>query len=640
MFWRKSIQVQISIMLLLQMLFFVGTVSLTLYEMQLRKHDYEILNLAGQLRVISSTIAEESQRFSKDITVRTDGQDQSMEIYLQNVENQLLLYDKIITSFQNRELDPSITGRDDPLRCNWDEKSINQLDKTSTIMQGFREGMPKVVAVEQMKRNGEIVEVSRYISNNSDLLRTSSYDLSRTFQYMMEKKQEIIVWINQIAMTLSVIIFILILIFFRKNIFTPLRNTMADFDRAANGDLSCQVPIGGSIEISQMTMSFNNLLSRLNALFRLSDNINKGTSLDDMLKLLQREFKEFLPLDWVGVFTHNPGQTQMTLERFTGGNSSVFRENEMFSLDDFGSEGFLTQKIPSAIADLEAATKVAGNNELLKKLLAEKQKSVIIFPLGIGGDTSAVMVFAANRLNAYSSRDLELIGNLAGQIRTSLDKTVVLEGLIIVTVQGLAKLAESKDPETGDHLMRMSLYAALIVEQLGVVGPYRDQISAEYVRNIYRFASMHDIGKVGIPDQILLKPGKLDADEWIQMRKHPSIGGLVLRQSETQMRNLGLSIFQMAIDIAESHHEKFDGSGYPNGLAGQSIPLAGRIIAVADVFDALTSQRPYKRAFSIDEALEIMRKDIGSHFDPDVFQGFEQALPQILVVYENHKHID
>ena len=106
------------------------------------------------------------------------------------------------------------------------------------------------------------------------------------------------------------------------------------------------------------------------------------------------------------------------------------------------------------------------------------------------------------------------------------------------------------------------------------------------------------------------------------------------------MRSLGHSIFQMGVDIAETHHEKVDGSGYPNGLKGRDIPLAGKIIAVADVFDALTSKRPYKRAFSVEEALDIMGKDVGKHFDTDVYRAFEAVLPQILLVYEKHKHID
>ena len=567
-------------------------------------------------------------------------QDQFRESYLKNIENQLILYDKIISSFQSRELDPSITGRSDPLRCSWDQQSINQLDKTSNVMKQFQDKMPAVTSMDRIERNKEIVAFAGYVAQNSEALKRSSYDLSRAFQYMMEAKLAIIVWVNRISVVLAIMILASIAVVARKNIFTPLSKTVQDFDRAANGDLSREVLVEGSIEIRQMTSAFNNLMNRLRALFRLSDNINQGTSLDESLKLLHQEFKEFLPLDWVGVFTYNPGKTQMVLERFTTVSFSAFHESELFVVDDFGSAGFLTQSLPSAIANLEGAVEVSVNNRLLSKLAGEGYKSAIIFPLGMSGDSAAVMIFTAKQLNAYTNDHLELLANLAGQIRTSLDKTVVLEGLIIVAIQGLAKLAEGKDPETGDHLVRMSLYAALIAEKLGTMDSYRDQVSAEYVRNIYRFAPMHDIGKVGIPDNILLKPGKLDEEEWVLMKKHPAIGGVVLRQSEEQMRSLGHSIFQMGVDIAETHHEKIDGSGYPNGLKGQDIPLAGKIIAVADVFDALTSKRPYKRAFSVEEALEIMRKDIEKHFDSDVFRAFEQVLPQILIVYEKHKHID
>lgn len=150
---------------------------------------------------------------------------------------------------------------------------------------------------------------------------------------------------------------------------------------------------------------------------------------------------------------------------------------------------------------------------------------------------------------------------------------------------------------------------------------------------------MHDIGKVGIKDDILLKPGKLTGEERREMEEHPTIGGQVLRRCESQMNAHGHSVFNVGIEIAECHHEKFDGNGYPNQLSGRDIPLSARIVAAADVFDALTSKRPYKEAWSIDAAMEIVRKESGSHFDPVVVNAVEQALPRILEVYGRLKHV-
>lgn len=206
-------------------------------------------------------------------------------------------------------------------------------------------------------------------------------------------------------------------------------------------------------------------------------------------------------------------------------------------------------------------------------------------------------------------------------------------------VEGLAKLAENRDPETGDHLIRMSMYAGYIAASYILIFPDDPESNPELPGDIRRFAPMHDIGKVGVPDQVLLKPGRLNPDEWGAMKQHPAIGGEVLRRVDEQVKQHGKSIFRVAIDIAEYHHEKFDGSGYPGGLSGKDIPLAARIVTAADVFDALTSRRPYKQPWTVEEAVAELEKDAGTHFDPDVIAAFRDAMPRILQVYERLKHV-
>jgi HD-GYP domain-containing protein (c-di-GMP phosphodiesterase class II) len=164
-------------------------------------------------------------------------------------------------------------------------------------------------------------------------------------------------------------------------------------------------------------------------------------------------------------------------------------------------------------------------------------------------------------------------------------------------------------------------------------------ITPRYVEDLRRFAPMHDIGKVGIADSILLKPGRLTDDERTEMQRHPLIGADVLRRCEAQMQARGRTVFEVGIEIAESHHEKWDGTGYPNGLRGEAIPLSARIVAVADVFDALTSKRPYKEAWPVERALAAIDADAGRHFDPAVVAALHRRLPQILAFHERHKHV-
>ncbi len=184
-------------------------------------------------------------------------------------------------------------------------------------------------------------------------------------------------------------------------------------------------------------------------------------------------------------------------------------------------------------------------------------------------------------------------------------------------IRCLGRAAEFKDNETGMHVIRMSHYSRIIAEALNFNGDWVDML--------YNAAPMHDVGKIGIPDSILLKPGKLEGEEWEIMKKHVTYGVEILGGHESEL-------LKMAKEIAESHHEKFDGSGYPNGLVGENIPLAGRIVAIADVFDALTSVRPYKEAWSIEKAVALIEEEAGKHFDPNLVRLFRECLPKILDV--------
>lgn len=185
------------------------------------------------------------------------------------------------------------------------------------------------------------------------------------------------------------------------------------------------------------------------------------------------------------------------------------------------------------------------------------------------------------------------------------------------TVRSLAKAAEYRDAATGMHILRMSHYSQLIAREL--------KLSVEDQELLFDASTMHDIGKVGIPDYVLLKPGQLDLQEMAIMQQHAVYGYELLKGSTSPLLKTGAA-------IALGHHEKFDGSGYPQGLQGEAIPLFSRIVAVADVFDALTSSRPYKAAWSMEKAADHLRTCKGSHFDPQCVDAFLGAWPDVLAI--------
>ena len=200
---------------------------------------------------------------------------------------------------------------------------------------------------------------------------------------------------------------------------------------------------------------------------------------------------------------------------------------------------------------------------------------------------------------------------------------------------GLAKLADSRDPETGAHLERITYYASLLTSTLRRNPKYRHIITPEFSRLIEISTALHDIGKVGIPDSILLKPGQLTDAERATMQTHSAIGGKCLQKIE---QCLGSSNFlHMAREIAFYHHERWDGCGYPAGLPGQQIPLSARIVAVADVYDALSSPRVYKPPFPHEKCLAIIREEASKQFDPDLVEAFLHVESSFRSVAERHQ---
>ena len=199
----------------------------------------------------------------------------------------------------------------------------------------------------------------------------------------------------------------------------------------------------------------------------------------------------------------------------------------------------------------------------------------------------------------------------------SLVKAEELKHTRLEVVQRLGRAAEYKDNETGMHVLRMSHYSKVLARAYG--------FSAEQAETLLHAAPMHDIGKIGIPDNILLKPGKLTDEEFAVMKTHPQIGAEILADGDSEL-------LRIAKSVALTHHEKWDGTGYPQGLSKEAIPVEGRIVAVADVFDALTSKRPYKEAWSVDKTLAFMQEQKGIHFEPRLIDLLIDNLDEILTI--------
>ncbi len=261
-----------------------------------------------------------------------------------------------------------------------------------------------------------------------------------------------------------------------------------------------------------------------------------------------------------------------------------------------------------SIEDIVHGFKLGGVDYITKPFNAEEVKMRVA--------TQLTIVDFQNSLQAKVDEQMRNIANIKME-----------------TIFSLAKLAQSRDDDTGLHLERVQEYCKLLAQTLQEDSEYKNHINDAFIENIYHASPLHDIGKVGIPDSILLKPGKLTEEEFEVMKTHSTIGANTLRDVD---KKFGANSFiRMGILIAESHHEKFDGTGYPSGLKGQNIPLAARIMAIVDVYDALRAKRAYKDGFSHQKSLDIICEGSGRHFDPVIIETFKGIADQFDEIFES-----
>ncbi len=198
-------------------------------------------------------------------------------------------------------------------------------------------------------------------------------------------------------------------------------------------------------------------------------------------------------------------------------------------------------------------------------------------------------------------------------------------GIILV----MAELVESRDKRTGSHLRKTAEYARIIIEQMKKHGVYTDQLTDSFIKDVIHSAPLHDIGKIHVPDSILNKPGKLTDEEYEEIKKHTTAGRDIINSAIDMVSEENSGYLNEARNLAYCHHEKWDGTGYPQGLSGEQIPLSARIMAIADMFDALMSERSYKQVFSFEDAMNIIKKESGTHFDPRIIEAFVSAEAEI-----------
>lgn len=385
----------------------------------------------------------------------------------------------------------------------------------------------------------------------------------------------------------------------------------------------------------------SNLFLKIDYLISLIENINNNNSFMETLTYISETFSVFIPYNYIGIaLISEDGNTLRASYGVSDQSITGLPEKIMgvaWPVKETSLEPYLESGEARIINDLEKYTGDTQMKPYNKILLEAGVRASIALPLKVSGEPVGMIFFSSKDKDVYTTDHLKILGTLANSIAISLNQNILSNEMQYSSILALAKLSEARDEDTGEHMERMAKYSRKIAQLLYENQIYTEEITLEYIDRIERFSPLHDIGKVGIVDDILLKPGKLTPEEFDRMKKHTLYGAQVLKSADRNMIKKGISVFGMGSEIAEGHHEKWDGSGYPYGKKGSEIPLSARIAAIADVFDALTSKRPYKEAFSLDKSFAIIEAGKGTHFDPVIIEVFLKNRSEIEEIYHKYQ---
>jgi response regulator RpfG family c-di-GMP phosphodiesterase len=294
----------------------------------------------------------------------------------------------------------------------------------------------------------------------------------------------------------------------------------------------------------------------------------------------------------------------------------------------------LTHQQPVIDNNIEQTLINRPNSEALNMLNKEHIKSNLTIPIIMNQVVFGFIFFSSYKKDFFDDRMVEIGKQVANEVKTLLNRAYFTNVVLTKVTSAFSEIVEDKDSDTGDHILRMVKYSSILARGIKSKNHINYQIASKTILEIERYAAVHDIGKVGIPDEILKKEGKLTPQEWEIMKKHPQIGANVFMNLKSALNAFDSGLYQVAEDITRYHHERWDGLGYPHGLKELDIPLVARIVAVADVFDALSSIRSYKPAYSFEESVQMIKDASGTQLDPFIVQVFIDELEQIKKVYQ------
>lgn len=617
--------------------------------LSLRKHDNKrayddriILNLFGRQRMYTQSISKDAGLIYTLLLNEKDMDEFIIENkpYMDTIKESLLesknSFEKIFEATQCGYLI-------------WNSYKINisgfiseaspQIEEIKTIWSSFEDSITIIYEADEI--NKEVTEAAIHIlEHNTKLLELCEMlqDIILNETIKSSKRAELL--FHGFIILLSLIT-IAVLFHLLRFIILPFNQLYQGLTQIGLSGVHIKPGLPTKKKVVPMVNEIKDMFHKIEDLISLIQNMNSNSSFTETLDFINTRFSRIIPYNYIGIALLSKDKSQLSASYgVSDGLVLGLPENLMglsYELNET-SLGLLIQTgKPRIINDIQSYTLGKPMKSYNKIILDAGIRASITLPLIESGKPVGIIFFSSINKDVYHEGHLNFLETLANSIAISFHQNTYIDNIIYSSVLALAKLAEARDSDTGEHLDRIKTYSRIIAEILHEDSAYTDEVTWEFINNIERYSPLHDIGKVGVADSILQKPGKLTADEFEEMKKHALYGSEVLRYAEQNLEGQGHSIFGLAIEIAEGHHEKWDGSGYPYGKKGSEIPLSARIVTIADVFDALTSRRPYKEPYSFEQSIEMINKGKGKHFDPNIVELVIANKNKLKVAYTNFK---
>ncbi len=488
---------------------------------------------------------------------------------------------------------------------------------------------------EELKTYPELLfqtnDERKYITEIGDIAREINLFLDT--ENVRIKHLSSVITIGAFLMLFLIIIVLLISYFFQEKHFKIVDQTIVNMNALLDGKVirNIDTKTAHDSELLKRLRKIEKKLSFQNQLLSYNSFGMLETILPEMYPILKKQIDmQRLAVAFVDQNGFVIAETLISEKEIIALNAGFKEHLSETSLADLTSENDIR-----IINDLCHHYRNVHKSEATKMILSEGFCSSITVPMFTEKGLLGFIFINNEKKNAFTDADVQVVRQFTKILKSEIYNSYLMQELVAKTSEAFADLVEKKDNETGNHLLRVASYSKMIAEKMMV---HDKRVTPKMIREILWFAPLHDIGKVGIPDKILLKPGKLTPEEYDIMKEHVNIGLNVLyKMNNTLLSNTNISFLDTCLSIIAEHHEKWDGSGYPKGLKGEEITIPGRIIAVADVFDALISKRVYKEAFSIEKAFDILTEGRGKHFAPQVVDIFLENRTEVENIIEQYK---